>query len=324
MSRVVILCPAHTVTGGPELLHQFACELVKNNVKASVLYYPYGEHKTPDAYSKYNVDIVDFDAVKNIDCVLIFPEVVTNLVYDFQSREKYIWWLSVDNHFKAYPKGRLEKLKFKVKATLNKKSAPIPMSKMKYYKHLSQSEYGLQFLRQYDVLDAFKLTDYLNEVHLSKQVDIKGKENIVAYNPKKGVSFTQAVIQANSTIQFVPIQDMTAVQVGELLNRSKVYIDFGEHPGKDRIPREAAMARCVVITGMRGSASNSIDLPIDNKFKFDETESSIRAIGALIKDVFVDFDSNISEFEHYIEIIQSEKAEFIQQTKDFIELISNK
>jgi len=321
MSKVVILCPANSVTGGPELLHQFAYELSNNNVDASVLYYPYGEHKTADAYSKYNVDVVNFDAVKDIDCVLVVPEVATNLAYDFQSKEKYIWWLSVDNHFKAYPKSLLGKFKFKVKARLNKKSVPIPMAKMKHYKHLSQSEYGLQFLRQYDVFDAFKLTDYLNEVHLSNQVDIKGKENIVAYNPKKGIAFTKKLIESNPSIDFVPIQNMTAIQVGELLNKSKVYIDFGEHPGKDRIPREAAMAGCVVITGMRGSAANSIDLPIDNKYKFDETESSIKAIGVLISDVFDEFDAHISKFGHYLEVIKSEKEAFSQQTKDFIKLI---
>lgn len=321
MNKVVILCPANSVTGGPELLHQFAYELSNNNIEASILYYPYGDYEVPSEYSKYNVDVCDFDAVKDIDCVLVFPEVATNLAYDFQSKNKYIWWLSVDNHFKAYPRSTFGKFKFKIKSILNKKSVPIPMSKMKDYKHLSQSEYGLQFLDDNNVKHAFKLTDYLNEVHLNNRVNIKEKENIVAYNPKKGVVFTKALIESNPSINFVPIQDMTAIQVGELLNRSKVYIDFGEHPGKDRIPREAAMAKCVVITGMRGSASNSIDLPIDNKYKFEETESSIKEIGALINDVFVDFDSNVSEFKHYIGIIQSEKAAFIQQTKDFIKLI---
>lgn len=323
MSKVVILCPANSVTGGPELLHQLACELAKNGVESSVLYYPYGNNKTSPAYAKYNVNVVEYSSVKDDDCIFIFPEVATNLTYDFKSKNKFIWWLSVDNYFKAYPKGLYGRIKFKVKSILSESLIPIPMSEMKNYKHLSQSEYGLQFLREYNIFDAFKLSDYLNDVHLNNRVDIKAKENIVAYNPKKGVAFTQAVIQANPAIQFVPIQDMTAVQVGELLNKSKVYIDFGEHPGKDRIPREAAMARCIVITGLRGSAANSIDLPIDQVYKFEETEGSLQGIGELINDVFLDFDAHISKFEYYIKVIKSEKDTFRQQACEFIELIKS-
>ena len=47
---------------------------------------------------------------------------------------------------------------------------------------------------------------------------------------------------------------MTPEQVVDLMSESKVYIDFGNHPGKDRIPREAVINGCCVITGVRGSA----------------------------------------------------------------------
>ncbi|WP_350628468.1 hypothetical protein [Pseudoalteromonas sp. CAL260-MNA-CIBAN-0059] len=321
MAKVVILCPANSVTGGPELLHQFAYELSQNNVDASILYYPYGDYKTADTYAEYNVDVVDYLSVKNGKHVFVFPEVATNLAYDFESKKKYIWWLSVDNYFKAYPKDLYSSLKFKIKAILNKKSVPIPMDNMKQYKHLSQSEYGLQFLKKHNVVEAFKLTDYLNDVHLNNFVNIKDKENIVAYNPKKGVAFTQALIQANPTIQFVPIQGMTAVQVGELLNKSKVYIDFGEHPGKDRIPREAAMARCVVITGKKGSAANDIDVPIPSEYKFTENDEAYFQIGQVINDIFTDFISHNNQFENYRTIIKSEYEEFSAQVKEFAKLL---
>ena len=35
----------------------------------------------------------------------------------------------------------------------------------------------------------------------------------------------------------------------------QVYIDFGHHPGQDRLPREAVQCGCVVITGTRGSGN---------------------------------------------------------------------
>lgn len=324
MSKVIVLCPANSVTGGPELLHQFVNELCTNNVDAKILYYPYGVHETAQAYRKYNVNVATYTETYKENNAVIVPEVATGLVYDFNKSDKYIWWLSVDNHFKAYPKSIVGKAKFFLKAILNKKNVPVPLSKMKNYKHLSQSDYGLQFLKKYGVHNSFKLTDYLNEVHLNNIVDMPGKENIVAYNPKKGIEFTSLLIQANPQINFIAIENMTAVEVGKLLNKSKVYIDFGEHPGKDRIPREAAMAKCVVITGLRGSASSDIDLPINNAYKFNETRESIRSIAELINDVFNEFEKHCDEFNNYRDIIKSEKKEFSQQVSEFVEIINKR
>lgn len=322
MSKVIVLCPAGSVTGGPELLHQFVSELCANDVDASILYYPYGQHKTVDAYKKYDVNVVVYSDINKKNSTIVVPEVATNLLYGFNSSDKYIWWLSVDNHFKAHPKRIWGRIKFFVKTILYKKTVPIPLSKMKHYKHLSQSDYGLQFLKQHKVKNAFKLTDYLNEVHLDNIVNVNEKENIVAYNPKKGIDFTQSLIQFNPQIKFVAIERMTAIQVGELLNRSKVYIDFGEHPGKDRIPREAAMAKCVIITGLRGSAGNSTDLPINKVYKFNENPESISNIGTLINDVFDGFEDHCNKFNAYRNMIKSEKKAFSLQTKEFIKVIN--
>ena len=71
-------------------------------------------------------------------------------------------------------------------------------------------------------------------------------------------------------LDWVPIENMTPREVGELLASAKVYVDFGEHPGRDRIPREAALAGCVVITGTRGSAGNGIDIPIPSEYVIGE------------------------------------------------------
>ena len=77
------------------------------------------------------------------------------------------------------------------------------------------------------------------------------------------VEFTRALMAAAPAhFRWVPIQNMTPVEVASLLGRSKVYIDFGAHPGRDRIPREAALCGCVVITGTQGSVALTVNLPL--------------------------------------------------------------
>ena len=95
-----------------------------------------------------------------------------------------------------------------------------------------------------------------------------------------------------------------------LMQISKVYIDFGNHPGKDRIPREAAICGCCIITGKRGSANNKIDIAIKDKYKFEDRLSSIDQIHSLICDCMDNFDICQSDFKNYREIILKEEAIF--------------
>ena len=60
---------------------------------------------------------------------------------------------------------------------------------------------------------------------------------------------------------------MTEREVEDCLSQAKVYIDFGGHPGKDRIPREAALCGCCVVTGRRGAAGNDVEVPINQSYK---------------------------------------------------------
>ncbi len=38
------------------------------------------------------------------------------------------------------------------------------------------------------------------------------------------------------------------------MRKAKLYIDFGYHPGKERMPREACLLDCCLIIGKDGSA----------------------------------------------------------------------
>ena len=90
-------------------------------------------------------------------------------------------------------------------------------------------------------------------------------------------------------IEWRPIEKMTPAQVQELLAQAKIYIDFGNHPGRDRIPREAAISGCVVITGKRGAAANDIDINIPAEFKFDEKITKPQEVIEKIRAVFENF-----------------------------------
>ncbi|KAL3809235.1 hypothetical protein ACHAXA_005283 [Cyclostephanos tholiformis] len=61
------------------------------------------------------------------------------------------------------------------------------------------------------------------------------------------------------------------------------YIDFGPHPGMDRLPREAALAGCIVITNREGAAAHDEDVPLPQEFKFRTFD--VEALHALLGDI---------------------------------------
>jgi hypothetical protein len=175
----------------------------------------------------------------------------------------------------------------------------------------------MNFLKKIGIDDnrVFYLSDYLNKAFLNIQTDLSKKENIVAYNPKKGLAFTKEIMKLAKDIKFVPLINMTRQQVIETLQRAKVYIDFGNHPGKDRIPREAAILGCCVITGKRGSAAFFEDVSIPDEYKFKDKKENMPKIIEKIRDCFENFEERYKDFDHCRKRIKQEPQKFIEDLK---------
>ena len=292
-SKVCILCPGNFYTGGTELCHQLASKLLSMGIQTYIFYLPlFGydkfDKKAPvhDALKKYHVPyaFVLEDEPHNI---LIVPEVSAASLYYTKEIQQVIWWMSVDNYI-------LNIISFFQKHL----TAPLAEPLSRFFQfgetdnridHFAQSEYARQFLKLNGVPDEkiHAVEDYLGQEFLdgAAQVDLSRKKNIVAFNPKKGLEITKGLIQLASDIDWRPILNMTPAQVQELLALAKVYIDFGNHPGKDRIPREAAISGCVVITNKKGAAANDVDINIPAEFKFDES-SNPQSIIKTIRELF--------------------------------------
>jgi hypothetical protein len=344
-TKIYIACPANFATGGPELLHQLAYHFI-NDLKVETFMYYYNFNgnklKTPvhSEYEIYNVPYVleipiNEDNYKNI---LIYYEgkKELSLSSNFKNIRKGIWFVSVDNYY-------LEKLTIKDffnirvinkisrivfgKPLLNfdrtsKKVLSELINKYDYKKdpilklsnfYMFQSYYAFEYFKEFN--PKYYLSDYLNEDFLKTQTDLTKKENMVAYNPKKGFSFTKKIIKKAKDIKFVPLVNMSRKEVIQTLQKAKVYIDFGNHPGKDRIPREAAILGCCVITGKRGSAAFYEDVPVPAEYKFEDKEENIPKIIDKIKDCFENFEERYKDFEYYRQIIKNEPQKFVEDLK---------
>lgn len=346
-SKVYIASPSKHYTGGPNLLHQL-CHALRNIMEIDAyMYYTDIDtakevNKIHPYYRKYNNPIASYieDTDRNI---LIVPEVKDGIKILAQYAEirKIIWWLSIDNFYasffinkpymifirllnklyKIYKKTRLNLIdvnkKLMKKYTIQNLPEAYFLEIKRVDYHFVQSVYAFNHLRflGFPIEKIYYLSDYIDEEFLNIKYNARQKEDIVVYNPSKESSFTRKLITYSERlkykIKFVPIYKMTRQEAIELLLKAKVYIDFGNHPGKDRIPREAAVLGCCVITGKRGSAAYYEDVPIPKEYKFDDIEENIPLILEKIKDCMQNYKDKIDHFDNYRQIIKNEKQKFL-------------
>jgi hypothetical protein len=309
-TKILVVCPGGAISGGPELLHQLVHELREAQADAAICYVPlWRDFEIPTPYHAYNVEQRAWSDEK--DQIIVIPESLTKYLRIIKHSTPYVWWLSVDNYLflPKYP-GIINGIYRVYECIFGQKSA---MDSMLHIRHLAQSKYALNFLAKHDIVGDI-LTDYLSSEHLNKNLNHRERKNIVAYNPAKGMAIHDLIIRSNPDINFVPIQNMNRSEVSELLASAKVYMDFGNHPGKDRIPREAAIAGCCVVTGKRGSAAFAEDVPIIEKYKLCDTSPELQNLfRSLVTSIFADFEDHQKDFATYRNAIKAEPGHFRRQ-----------
>lgn len=329
-TKIYVHCPAGIVTGGAELLHQLVSFLREHGRDAYIVYFGELEHSVPSDYSKYT--IATTDKIEDVECnIEVFYEGIFDVVARFKNTQKFLWWISVDNFFycaQAYLNpfdlyrfdaklGRhwiWKRLKRSIKRMENHFKNLLSIQQLVEMNVVCgyQAEYIQYFLINKGFREVVPLKDYINTDHC-QSFDVSQKEDIVLYNPSKGYEYTQQLIALAPDIQWVPLRGFTRAQLKDVMQRAKLYIDFGYHPGKDRLPRECAMNGCCIITGKRGSAGFFEDVSIQNEYKFEDVVADKEEIICKVRYVLANYTQAINDYKYYRNVISTEKEEFEKQ-----------
>lgn len=336
ISKIYVFSPSEKTTGGIELLHQLVDYLRNQQKDAYLYYYANPSAQVPAVYGKYNIKTA-MQVDDSAETVIVLPEICFHLSEYYPKSQIVLWWLSVDNYYHREKKHiplyeifsysriyglkqvwhrfvRLLRLQWTLKPTFS-----IKKSIEKKYIHAYQSEYAKLHLRERGVTELYPLKDYINTAFIAESICQKRLPNIL-YNPKKGIGFTKKLIKAAPDLDFIPLQNLSRSELQNLFSSSMLYIDFGSHPGMDRLPREAVANGCCIITGVQGAAANDVDIPISHFYKFDEAKDSVESIINRIREVLLDYDKHINAFESYRQRIMEEEKEFYRQIDQLFQL----
>lgn len=315
--KIQVVCPPDLTTGGPEALHQLVYAARQQGIDARIVYLPKKEGAPPaepaEPYKVYGVKVDD--ALEDREGTLIVvPELETRLLRSLKHAKKAIWWLSIDHYLDLIRQEKKKRIKHWLGLS---ETFRIDRPDLDVW-HFAQSEYARDFLvsrgiRRVQMLTDFLRDDFIAAVEQSKS-DV-GRKRRVAFNPKKGLEQTEKIMaMAGDAIEFVRLENMRPDQVRDTLLTSMVYMDFGHHPGRDRIPREAAVCGCCVVTGRKGSAANGIDVPIDAKYKIDESSSEFsKEVVHVLTQILNEPSKHAPAFDGYRDLVVKQKNIFFNE-----------
>lgn len=342
--KYYVLCPYGYATGGPDALHQMVYYLRSLNLDAVVAYDIdiKGKYEVLKPYQIYGDNIyIYIDKIEDSpENVLILPETWIYKIKKFKKCKKYIWWLSVDNNF--------------INANFTKKMLEIARFPLKFLKHICSSiEIKVRWNILRDVINAKKYLfkneddtifhicasyyafDYVShqserpcllciepiskhflEIHHKENDNNVSKENCILYNPAKCQEFVSKLIKANPDLNFIPLKKMTQDELVQQYKKSKLYIDFGPFPGAERMPKEAVLFGCNILTGKFGASNYYGDVPIPDEYKIDATNKNIPIISKKIRNMLSGYDTIYKDFDVYRNTVLFLEESFIETLKN--------
>jgi hypothetical protein len=321
-TRVLVICPGNAMTAGPEALHQLVADLNRLGQPAEMVYHPFDRRFEPPApYRRYAVPVGTH--AEEPGTLIVFPEIFTMQALRAKGAEVAVWWMSVNN-FTGVRYGRPWRDRLRYWKYLLKGKRPwggVPA--LAHLGHLAQSDYARGFLAG-DGIAAKMLSDpipvYTEPAYvqaLPARLRAAQRADTILYNPTKGAQFTARLMAAYPQWKFRPLRGLDREQLAQAFLEAKLYMDFGHHPGKDRLPREAALHGCCVITARHGSAANPVDVPIPERYKLDVKDPAfVQRFGQVAGDVLANFEGCTREFDAYRAVIQREQQEFDRHIVD--------
>jgi hypothetical protein len=176
-----------------------------------------------------------------------------------------------------------------------------------YPNFITQSYYGQGFLRTVLGRDSHLITDPIRIIDVEPQ---DRQRDLVVYNGAKGRWMIPHLIERMPDVTFVPLENMSYREVVETVGRAALYVELGNLPGRDRMPREAAHLGTPVVFIARGSAYCWADAPVPPTYRVPMQEGWADLMAPVIRGVLADPAGARADQESYREWVAGEPERY--------------
>ena len=184
----------------------------------------------------------------------------------------------------------------------------------------TQSYYGQGFIASQLGRESFKVTDYPRA--MPALGDITKKRKLVTFNGAKGRWKLKELQPLLPDVQFRPIEGMTYPEVCHALAESSLYVELGHLPGRDRLPREAALAGTPTVMLARGAGFCWKDFPIGEKYRIPYTIDWAHRMAPVIQDALADPTEITSTQRSFVEWVSGEQGRYEHAIDEWVERLN--
>lgn len=312
-------------TGGPEATHQLSDALIEQGFDARLVYFkwpdlargpliefPAYEGFAPE-YARYKVKLAR-SAPDEEGAVIVLPETLAHLVPFYAKAKVLVWWLSVDNAFGALSGVNLNYLR-----------------RPNVY-HASQSRYAETFTQALQLNSLGMLSDYTVDLtEYAIPLPMAERPKLVAFNarPDKVIADLEAIgaeiAALDPEIRCIAIHGMSRPEIAAVFAAARVYVDLGNFPGKDRLPREAASMGCASLRFHAGAAKGGGDFIETHwawgKLSLTDPSQTAKVIACLVANV-ESLDMEVFNSRMYVKNETRKGFGFFKEVRDvFTQLV---
>jgi len=356
---VYLVAPAGVYTGGPTALFQLCNALRRYGVNAIIAFYGKveGDLLHPN-YRKYGCPWVTINDIKDEkQNAIVTPETAIQQITPFMKVKKIIYWLAVDNYvLSSYKRSKLNYISYLVKrytldpyilycfltrkmafyrhsynavyvkSLIDRKIVSIPNVDL----HLAQSRYVNEFLRSMGVCheNIIMIHEPIEEEFLTNAMKVKDYEkvNAIAWNSRKAYPAAFKLVNALRKRGFTVFElaNVGKEHMLKLLSRTKIFLDIGIHPGRDRPLREAVALDNIAVVNNHGGYYYFDDCMVPDEFKWDcqfDCKIDYRKCVEKIEYYLENFEYYIKKFYHFKQYILQEPYIFLNDVRHLAEVL---
>ncbi len=336
---IYILSPANIQSGGVDALHQLTYYLNCLNKKAILVYKAQGNERKHigvlDRYKPYiNHFIFEDDIVDSPENIVVVTESYTKDRFRYKKARVFIWWLGINksltwtlwkkvfflgtlplrilNNWSYYKKRTFAIVKF----VLNKECYSFK-NELPNVLHMCASYYAFDYVSKRSCNEVYLCIEPISKLFLDvfsrekKIISKESRKNVILYNSARNYnSIIKKLAALDADLIFEPLQGLNQQQLIEKYRTSKLYIDFGAFPGAERIPKEAVLFGCAIITGKRGASGFYGDVPIPDEYKFGNPKEQIGEIVVKIRHILDNYENIYPDFDEYRQTVLNLEENF--------------
>ncbi len=337
---IIICCPGNALTGGVNSLHNLCRALTTSGFNAYMYYINADETKLKNhQITSYQVNRT-YHLNDSSDTLVVVPETMVTLALQLQKAQKVVYWLALNYFFKkptwrfpfnlklirkliscrsydGYSSGIIETTKRRLnefsKSHLDMWNGDVI--------HITNSHFAANYCRKKGSTHTYVLHNPIREEFCSYQPDFKNREKLILFGPKTPKYIIWRMRKHLPKFSIVRIRKTPFEQVVELMSKAVIFAEFGNSPGRDRMPREAVMSGCIIFMNTRGAAAFKDDFNIPREYTIPDSPGNTKYILQQITNRALNYQDYIGDFDEFRNQLREEKKNFIGNTKEIFNKI---